>query len=262
MIIEATISAPGRMARSTRAASSSSAGNWTVKAGADVQGLRGDTRRSRSSLMPTVAPLDLQGHVAGVAFLGDIPFFARIFRPRSKQPSTHGHWTIEAHEGLLSSIRDEATEHAAVRAARTARCLRIQADGSTSELANVPREWIFAGRGRASRRHAPTPMARPPTCGWPTEQSEGFHRGAHGRGHPPLLRRKVFASRSHATMASRCVGSPIAGQPVDLEWKGAHTGVTFSPETAVSSSPPCRKTRCAAGGSMPSRAPRRSGICG
>ncbi len=58
--------------------------------------------------MPTVAPLDLEGHVVGVAFLKDVPFFAGAAGTIHRLD--HGHKTTEAHDGLLSLVVDEAND--------------------------------------------------------------------------------------------------------------------------------------------------------
>ena len=54
--------------------------------------------------MPTVAPLDISGHVLATAFLGDIPFFAAASGTVHRLDG--GEKVVEAHAGLLTAVRD------------------------------------------------------------------------------------------------------------------------------------------------------------
>jgi WD40 repeat protein len=174
--------------------------------------------------MPTVAPLDLQGHVAGVAFLGDIPFFAESSGLIHRLD--HGHKTVEAHEGLLSSIRDEASD-TLLTGGEDGKVLRIQADGTTSELANVPRKWISqvaAGpQGAVAYSYGKTAHVR---LADGTVKDFTEERTVEGIAFAPKGLRIALARYNGVSLH----WVAIASQPVDLEWKGAHTGVTFSPD--------------------------------
>ena len=58
--------------------------------------------------MPTVAPLDLDGHVLAVEFLGDVPFFANANGTYHRLEGSDK--VIEAHQGMLTAIRDPYSE--------------------------------------------------------------------------------------------------------------------------------------------------------
>ena len=94
---------------------------------------------TRDLLMPTVAPLDLEGHIVGVAFLKDIPFFAGA--AGTVHRLDHGHKTTEAHDGLLSLAYDEASD-TLLTGGEDGKVMRISADGTTSLVAETPRKWI------------------------------------------------------------------------------------------------------------------------
>src|SRR3546814_8989775 len=96
--------------------------------------------------MPTVAPLDLEGHVLATHFLGDIPFFATAAGTIHRLDG--GEKVTEAHQGLLTCIRDP---HSAtlLTGGEDGRVLRIGHDGSAAELAVVPRKWINVVAGRS-----------------------------------------------------------------------------------------------------------------
>ena len=91
------------------------------------------------ALMPTVAPLDLEGHVLGAHFLGDIPFFA------SSAGSVHrldmGHQVTEANNGLLASVTDPLT-NSVITSGEDGKIFRITADGTAKLVAEEPRKWI------------------------------------------------------------------------------------------------------------------------
>ena len=50
--------------------------------------------------MPTVAPLDLDGHCIAAVFLGGVPHFA--LADGTIHRLDHGHKTLAVHDGLLS----------------------------------------------------------------------------------------------------------------------------------------------------------------
>ena len=174
--------------------------------------------------MPTVAPLDLDSHVVAARFLGQVPVFAgadgvihRLYQ---------GHKTVKAHDGLLSVAHDVATS-TLISGGEDGRVVRTQADGSTQELASVPRKWITvvaAGpSGAAAFAHGKTATVLL-ADGKRAEFSE--ERTIEGL---------AFAPKGMRLGVSRYNGVSLhwvamAGQAVDLEWKGAHTGITFSPD--------------------------------
>lgn len=174
--------------------------------------------------MPTVAPLDLDSHVIATQFLGQVPVFAAA--DGTIHRLDQGHKTARAHDGLLSTAYDPASS-SLVTGGEDGRVMRIRADGAVEELAHVPRKWI-------------TVVAAGPS---------GAAAFAHGKVSTVLLadgkrvefaeERTVeglaFAPKGLRLGVSRYNGVSLrwvamAGQPVDLEWKGAHTGITFSPD--------------------------------
>jgi WD40 repeat protein len=174
--------------------------------------------------MPTVAPLDLEGHVVGVAYLKDVPVFAEASGLVHRLD--HGHKTAEVHQGLLAAVYDAASD-TLLTGGEDGRVVRTTADGTTTELAAVPRKWISqvaAGPqgaiGYASGRTAYVRLADG-TIKEFTEQ-----RTVEGIGFAPKGMRVALARYNGVTLH----WVATSGQPVDLEWKGAHTGVSFSPD--------------------------------
>ncbi len=174
--------------------------------------------------MPTVAPLDLEGHVVAAHFLGDIPFFATAAGTIHRLDG--GDKVTEAHQGLLTCIRDP---HSAslLTGGEDGKVLRIGADGSATLVAEAPRKWINVVAGGpqnavayAYGKSTFVKLADGTTKEFTEERSvEGL----------------AFASKGMRVAAARYNGVTLHwvgtnGAPVDLEWKGAHTGVTFSPD--------------------------------
>ncbi|MBU1316776.1 MAG: WD40 repeat domain-containing protein [Alphaproteobacteria bacterium] len=174
--------------------------------------------------MPTVAPLDIEGHVVAAHFLGDTPFFATAAGTIHRLDN--GEKVTEAHEGLLTCIRDP---HSAtlITGGEDGKVLRIGQDGGVTELAHVPRKWIsvVAGGPQGAVAYA--------------QGRSSFVRLADGSTKEFAEQRSVegiaFAPKGLRIAAARYNGVSLHwvgtnAPAADLEWKGAHTGVTFSPD--------------------------------
>ncbi len=174
--------------------------------------------------MPTVAPLDLDSHVVTARFLGNVPFFAAADGVIHRLDM--GHKSEKTHDGLLSAaISPDGTS--LITGGEDGRVVRTHADGSMVELAKVERKWITvvaAGpSGAAAFAHGKTATAVL-ADGKRAEFAET--RTIEGLSFAPKGLRLAAARYNGVSM--HWVAAP--GQPVDLEWKGAHTGVTFSPD--------------------------------
>ncbi len=175
--------------------------------------------------MPTVAPLDIEGHVVSTHFLGDIPVFAAASGAIHRLDG--GEKVTEANAGLLTCVKDP-TNQTHLTGGEDGRVLRVAHDGTVTELAHVPRKWIsvVAAGPQGAIAYArgqvhPCPSLR--------RHDQGVHRRAHGRGdrlvHPRGCASAVARyKRRHAALGghSRCARRP--------RMEGAHTGVTFSPD--------------------------------
>lgn len=174
--------------------------------------------------MPTVAPLDLEGHVVKAAFLGGVPFFADA--AGSIHRLDQGHKVTQAHEGLLSCVHD-ALSDSLVTGGEDGKVLRIGKDGKVETLAEVPRKWIAqvaAGpQGAVAYAHGKTAQVR-----LADGTVKGFteERTVEGIAFAPKGLRLALARYNGVSLH----WVTMSGQPADLEWKGAHTGVTFSPD--------------------------------
>ena len=174
--------------------------------------------------MPTVAPLDLTGHIVTAAFIGDTPFFA------SANGTIHrldgGEKVTEAHEGLLTCIRDPHSQ-SLLSGGEDGKVLRIAADGGITIIAEAPRKWITqlaAGPQNAVAYAHGKSTVVVLADGSTKEFAET--RTVEGIAFAPKGLR--IAAARYNGVSLHWVATP--GQPVELEWKGAHTSVTFSPD--------------------------------
>lgn len=174
--------------------------------------------------MPTVAPLDLEGHVVAAHFLGDIPFFATAAGTIHRLDG--GEKVTEAHQGLLTCIRDPFGP-TLLTGGEDGKVFRVGKDGEATLIAEAPRKWINVVAGgpqnAVAYAHGKSSFVRQndgSTKEFPEERSvEGIAFAAKGL--------RIAAARYNG-VSLHWVGTNAP--PVDLEWKGAHTGVTFSPD--------------------------------
>lgn len=174
--------------------------------------------------MPTVAPLDLDGHCLAACWLAGIPHFA--LADGAIHRLDHGHRSVEAHDGLACAT-PALDGKALLTGGEDGRVCAVSPDGTVAELATIGRKWVTAiaagPRGAvafASGRvaHVLLPGVAPKEIAHP--------RSVEGLAFAPKGLRLAVARYNGATLHF-----PAAeGKPAELEWAGAHTAVTFSPD--------------------------------
>lgn len=174
--------------------------------------------------MPTVAPLDLDGHCISACWLDGVPFFA--LANGQVHRLDNGHKTIEAHDGLLCAAV-ALDEKSMLTGGEDGRVCSIAADGSVTEIANLGRKWVNTvatgprgaiafGAGRAAHVRLPDG----------TINDFQHQRSVEGIAFAPKGLRIAVARYNGATLHFPAA----AGKPVELEWAGAHAAATFSPD--------------------------------
>ena len=105
--------------------------------------------------------------------------------------------------------------------------MRIAADGTATEARRSAAQVDHRRSRPARRTRSPMPSARRRMCGSPTARAD-FAEERRSRASP--LHQRACASRvaRYNGVTLHWVGH--RRPPVDLEWKGAHPGVTFSPD--------------------------------
>ena len=174
--------------------------------------------------MPTVAPLDLPGHCITACWLGDIPHFA--LADGSVHRLDHGHKAVEAHDGLLAAV-PTLDGKALLTGGEDGKVQRVASDGTIETAAEAGRKWV-------------TSVAAGPqgTFAWAVGRS-AFVRLPDGQvrefQHPRTVEAIAFAPKGLRIAVARYNGATLhfpaaSGKPVELEWAGAHTMITFSPD--------------------------------
>ena len=173
--------------------------------------------------MPTVAPIDLDGHCISVAFLGEVPVFALAHGVVHRLDG--GHKTNELHDGLLS-VAVARDRQSLVTGGEDGRVCCLNADWQTAEIADLGSKWvtsIAAGPdgmiGFASGRTAYVTLR------------DGSLKELQ---HPRSVEGVAFAPKGVRLAVVRYNGATLhfpttSGKPAELEWAGAHTGIDFSP---------------------------------
>ena len=174
--------------------------------------------------MPTVAPLDLDGHCVAAAFLAGVPVFAQA--DGSVHRLDHGHRSVTVHDGLLAAVVDPAAERL-VTGGEDGKVAAMGADGSVAVLADLGRKWIGAV--------APGPQGAVAFA----SGRIAYVRFADGTlkefAHPRSVEGVAFSPKGMRIGVARYNGATLhfpaaGGKPLELHWDGAHTGITFSPD--------------------------------
>lgn len=174
--------------------------------------------------MPTVAPLDLDDHVLTAAFLGDVPVFGlasgaivRLDRGVHRQ---------DVHDGLLCAAVSPDGK-ALATGGEDGKVVVTTADGNVKEIRGPARKWVnaiaYGPQGAIAWAEGRTAIVR--TADAKTREF-AEERTVEGIAFAPKGMRVALA-RYNGVSLGFVAGS---AQPLDLEWKGAHAAVTFSPD--------------------------------
>jgi WD40 repeat protein len=174
--------------------------------------------------MPTVAPLDLDGHCLAAVFLNNVPHFA--LADGAVHRLDNGHKTAQANDGLLCTFHDAANDRL-LTGGEDGKVFAVKADGTAEQLAEAGRRWItsVAAGPQGAIAYASGKIA--------------YVRFADGKVKEFVHSRSVegiaFAPKGMRIGVARYNGAtlhfPAAdGKPTELEWAGAHTGIAFSPD--------------------------------
>ncbi len=174
--------------------------------------------------MPTVAPLDLSAHCVTACWLGDTPHFA--LADGSVHRLDHGHKTVQAHDGLLTAV-PSLDGRTLLTGGEDGKVLAVSADGSVHTIGEIGRKWVNALAGGPQGAVA-----------WASGRT-AFVRLPDGKvrefQHPRTVEGLAFAPKGMRIAVARYNGTTLhfpaaEGKPVELEWAGAHTMITFSPD--------------------------------
>ncbi|MBB2973631.1 WD40 repeat domain-containing protein [Mesorhizobium sp. RMAD-H1] len=174
--------------------------------------------------MPTVAPLDLTGHCVTTRFVSGIPFYA--LADGTIHRLDNGHKVTEAHDGLLCAMR-ALDGKSLLTGGEDGRICRTGMNGDVEELSSFPRKWMTSV---ASGPQGAVAFASGRSA-WVREANGKVREFQHPRSAEGI----AFAPKGMRLAVARYNGVTLhwaatEGKPVELEWKGAHIGATFSPD--------------------------------
>ena len=176
--------------------------------------------------MVSVAPLDPGAFVVAASFLAGDPAFA-LGDGTVVVLTASGEKRIKAHGGGILAAARTLSGDAFVTGGDDGRVCRVSPDGTTATLADLPRKWIDlvacgpqGAVGFAVGRTAYVTTGEGPLREFPQTRAVG------GIAFAPKGLRIAIARYDGATLAF----VNASGAPQELEWKGAHTGASFSPD--------------------------------
>lgn len=173
--------------------------------------------------MPTVAPLDLNGHCIAAIFIGEVPYFA--LADGTVHRLDHGHKTLQIHDGLLAATLDQAGSRLITGGEDGKVC--ASAGDAVETLSEVGRKWVssVAAGPQGSVAYA---VGRSASVRFSDGRTREFQhtRTVEGLAFSPKGMRFAVARYNGVTLHFPATD----GKPTELEWAGAHTAVTFSPD--------------------------------
>lgn len=175
--------------------------------------------------MPTIAPVEAESFVVKTGFLKGVPYFAlgdgRVLLVEG------GETSVQAHETGLLAAEEMLDGSGLVTSGDDGLIRRVSTDGSVETLSEWPRKWIdilacgpSGSVAFASGRTVRVRLANGEEKEFPHERAIG------GLAFAPKGMRLAVSHYDGATL----LWVNTNGSPQKLEWKGAHLGVSFSPD--------------------------------
>ena len=174
--------------------------------------------------MPTVAPLDLDGYCLFAGFIDETPVYA--LADGTVHRLDHGHQAVEMHDGITCATRT-LDGKALITGGEDGLVRALNGEGVAAEIGTAGRKWIAAV---ATGPNGAVAWAAGKTA-WARLNDGSVKEFAEERSIEGL----AFAPKGLRLATARYNGGTLhwvatSGKPVDLEWKGAHTSVMFSPD--------------------------------
>ncbi|MDK9696680.1 MAG: WD40 repeat domain-containing protein [Siculibacillus sp.] len=176
--------------------------------------------------MPTIDPLSLDAHVVACGFLGEAAVFA-LGDGRVVIRVDGADRTVPAHDGGLLAAIFTANGEALLSCGDDGRIARTIADGTSETLFEKKGKWLdqlaLGPQGAIACAAGRTAWVR--LAGGEIVEF-GHEKSVGGLSFLPKGSRLAVATTDKVVLH----WVTAKGAPVDMPWKGAHTGVTVSPD--------------------------------
>lgn len=176
--------------------------------------------------MPKIDPRSFDAYVVTAGFLGEAAVFA-LGDGAVRVVLGETDVTIDAHDGGILAARIAADGRSLLTAGDDGRVVRTRASGETETLFEKPGKWLDqlaegpqGAIATASGRMAWVRLADGNVVEFPHEKAVG------GVAFMPKGLRLATATTDKAVLH----WVTAKGAPADMPWKGAHTGITTSPD--------------------------------
>ncbi|KAB0677994.1 WD40 repeat domain-containing protein [Aureimonas leprariae] len=176
--------------------------------------------------MPTVAPYEYEGFVEAAGFLKGEPVFA-LADGTLRFPAGGEAQAVEAHRGGITAARFDGFAERLLTGGEDGRVVATTGPEDSREFASTGRRWVdgVAGgpNGAIAYRSGRKATVR---------LADGK---IHEIEHPRTVEDVAFAPKGLRLAIARYDGASLfypatQSAPAQLEWKGAHTGIAFSPD--------------------------------
>jgi WD40 repeat protein len=174
--------------------------------------------------MPTIANADLPGHCIHAGFLSNVPVFAdasgTIFRLDGALKAAH------VHQGLACAI-ETLDRSRLLTGGEDGKVISSNANGEHKIISQTPRKWITSIAAGPAGTIAFASGKTTTVIDASGKRFEQFHeRSIEGVALAPKGTRLAAARYNGVSL----IFPGTAAKPVELDWKGAHHGVCFSPD--------------------------------
>jgi WD40 repeat protein len=175
--------------------------------------------------MPQIAPYDYADHIEAALFLKERPVFALV--DGTIRFPAGGETVLETHKGGLLTARLDPFSPRLLSGGEDGRCVATDASGAQVTLAEIGRKWVSAVAGGPKGTAA---FASGRTA-YVVDGKGAQRELVHARSVEDI----AFAPKGLRLASARYDGASLFfpltdAAPQELEWKGAHTGIAFSPD--------------------------------
>jgi len=173
--------------------------------------------------MPTLAPFDgLTSHCLLASFIDDQPIFVgadgKILLP-------HINKTVTIGDGIAGSVRSH-DGRSCLTGGEDGRLCRVESSGAVQELARLDKKWLTSLASGPGGSYAVASGRTILSHDGKSQHQWQEPRSVEGLSFAPKGLRLAIAR--YNGVALHWLGTQAAAE--ELEWKGAHQGVTFSPD--------------------------------